>query len=39
MGGNLFFASTGAVLEVVGAPLDDALIDGWRTRVERAGAR
>jgi UDP-N-acetylmuramyl tripeptide synthase len=39
MGGNLFFASTGAVLEVVGVPLDDALIDGWRTRVERAGAR
>jgi UDP-N-acetylmuramyl tripeptide synthase len=39
MGGNLFFASTGAVLEVLGVPLDDALIDGWRTRVERAGAR
>ena len=38
-GGNLFFASTGAVLDVVGVPFDDALIDAWRTRVERAGAR
>jgi cyanophycin synthetase len=32
----LFFASTGAVLDVVGAPVDDALIAAWRTRVERA---
>jgi UDP-N-acetylmuramyl tripeptide synthase len=39
MGGNLFFASAGAVLEVVGASMDDALITAWRTRVERAGAR
>jgi UDP-N-acetylmuramyl tripeptide synthase len=39
MGGNLFFASAGAVLEVVGASLDDALIAAWRTRIERAGAR
>jgi len=39
MGGNLFFASTGAVLEVVGVPPDDALIAGWRARVERAGER
>jgi UDP-N-acetylmuramyl tripeptide synthase len=38
MGANLFFAGTGAVLEVVGVPLDDALIAGWRERVERAGA-
>ena len=38
-GSNLFFASTGAVLEVVDATIDDALIAGWRSRVERAGAR
>jgi UDP-N-acetylmuramyl tripeptide synthase len=38
-GANLFFASTGAVLDVVGAPLDDDLISAWRARVERAGAR
>ena len=36
-GGNLFFASTGAVLEAVGEPLDDGLIRAWRARVERAG--
>jgi cyanophycin synthetase len=35
----LFFASTGAVLDVVRAPLDDALIGAWRSRVERAGAQ
>jgi cyanophycin synthetase len=39
MGANLFFASTGAVLEVVAVPIDEALIDAWRARVERAGAR
>ena len=39
MGANLFFACTGAVLDVVGAPLDEGLIDAWRGRVERAGAR
>jgi UDP-N-acetylmuramyl tripeptide synthase len=39
MGANLFFASTGAVLEVVGVPIDDELIAGWRARVLRAGAR
>jgi cyanophycin synthetase len=39
MGGNLFFASAGAVLEVVGASMEDALIAAWRTRVERAGTR
>ena len=36
MGGNLFFAGTGAVLETVGVEIDDALLSGWRTRVERA---
>jgi cyanophycin synthetase len=39
MGGNLFFASAGAVLEVVGVPIDEDLIAAWRARVERAGAR
>ncbi|HEX3912372.1 MAG TPA: Mur ligase family protein [Steroidobacteraceae bacterium] len=34
-GANLFFASTGAVLNVVRAPLDEALILAWRARVER----
>ena len=37
-GGNLFFASTGAVLELVGAAIDDALLAAWCARVERAGA-
>jgi cyanophycin synthetase len=37
-GSNLFFASTGAVLDVVGADLDAALITAWRARIERAGA-
>ncbi len=36
MGGNLFFAGTGAVLETVGIEIDDALLSGWRARVERA---
>jgi cyanophycin synthetase len=35
----VFFASTGAVLDVVGAPVDDALIAAWRTRIERAAAQ
>lgn len=39
MGGNLFFASTGAVLELAGAHIDAALIAGWRGRVERAAER
>ena len=39
MGGNLFFAFTGAVLDVVAAPIDDALLASWRTKAERAGAR
>jgi cyanophycin synthetase len=38
-GSNLFFASTGAVLNVVGVAVDDALIGAWRERVERAGAK
>jgi UDP-N-acetylmuramyl tripeptide synthase len=33
-GSNLFFAATGAVLEVNGATADDALIAAWRARVE-----
>lgn len=37
-GANLFFASTGAVLDVVRAPLDDSLILAWRTRVHRVAA-
>ncbi|MCX7053435.1 MAG: Mur ligase family protein [Proteobacteria bacterium] len=36
MGGNLFFAGTGAVLETVGVAIDDALLCGWHARVERA---
>lgn len=38
-GVNLFFASTGAVLEVVGTSVDDALLGAWRSRVERAAER
>jgi len=38
-GSNLFFAAPGAVLDVVGAALDDALLAAWRTRIERAAAR
>ena len=37
-GCNLFFAATGAVLEVVGVPVDDALLGGWRERIGRARA-
>ncbi|MGB7904969.1 MAG: Mur ligase family protein [Steroidobacteraceae bacterium] len=36
MGGNLFFAGTGAVLETVGLEIDDALLSGWHARVDRA---
>jgi cyanophycin synthetase len=35
-GGNLYFASPGAVLEVIGVAVDDGLIADWRARVERA---
>ncbi|NJD31157.1 MAG: Mur ligase [Gammaproteobacteria bacterium] len=38
-GCNLFFASTGAVLEVAGVTPDDALLSGWRERVDRARSR
>ncbi|HEV7613866.1 MAG TPA: Mur ligase family protein [Steroidobacteraceae bacterium] len=38
-GGNLFFASTGAVLEIVRVQIDDALLAAWRSKIERAGAR
>ncbi len=38
-GANLFFACTGAVLDVIGVPVDEGLIAAWRGRVERAGAR
>jgi len=38
MGGNLFFAATGAVLDV-GIAIDDGLIGAWRARTERAGVR
>ncbi len=35
-GGNLFFASTGAVLETAGVEAVAPLLEGWRTRVARA---
>ncbi len=35
----MFFAATGAVLEVVGVPIDDPLLAGWRARVERVAAQ
>ena len=38
-GANLFFASTGAVLEVVGVAIDEPLVAGWRERVARARTR
>lgn len=37
-GANLFFATTGAVLETTGIAVDDSLLDGWRQRVLRAAA-
>jgi cyanophycin synthetase len=37
-GSNLFFASTGAVLETVGIEVDEALLAGWHSRVARARA-
>ena len=37
-GGNLYFATPGAVLEVIGMAVDDALIADWRARVERVTA-
>ncbi len=38
-GSNLFFASAGAVLEVVGVPADAQLLRAWRNRIERARTR
>ena len=35
-GSNLYFEGAGAVLETVGVALDDALLAGWRGRVELA---
>ena len=35
-GSNLFFASTGAVLETVGVEIDTMLLAAWRSRVVRA---
>jgi cyanophycin synthetase len=35
-GSNLFFASTGAVLEVAGVAIDADLLDAWSKRVARA---
>ena len=37
-GANLYFTTTGAVLEIGTALADDALLAGWRSRVERARA-
>ncbi len=37
-GGNLFFASTGAVLDLSGVAADESLLSGWRARVIRAYA-
>jgi UDP-N-acetylmuramyl tripeptide synthase len=37
-GANLFFADTGATLELSGVPGDEALLTAWRARVERARA-
>ena len=37
-GANLFFGRPGAVLETAGLEPDDALLDGWRARAERARA-
>lgn len=36
IGANLFFASTGAVLEATGAGLADWVVDAWRARIHRA---
>ncbi|MGB8694194.1 MAG: Mur ligase family protein [Steroidobacteraceae bacterium] len=35
-GANLFFAATGATLELAGLPPDEALLTDWRERVARA---
>jgi UDP-N-acetylmuramyl tripeptide synthase len=38
-GPNLFFASPGAVLELVGVAADSALVEDWTARVDRARSR
>jgi cyanophycin synthetase len=38
-GSNLFFATPGAVLELIGIAPDALLCSGWRERVQRARAR
>ena len=38
MGANLFFAVTGATLELTAVPCDESLLGAWRARVERARA-
>jgi cyanophycin synthetase len=38
-GSNLFFASTGAVLELARVPADEALLDGWHARAVSAAER
>ncbi|HLA73107.1 MAG TPA: Mur ligase family protein [Steroidobacteraceae bacterium] len=35
-GSNLFFDSSGAVLETLGVAVDDAVLAGWRSRIARA---
>jgi cyanophycin synthetase len=37
-GANLFFGQPGAVLETAGVEADEALLDGWRSRLDRARA-
>jgi UDP-N-acetylmuramyl tripeptide synthase len=37
-GSNLFFASTGAVLDLAGIAADESLLAGWRARIDRARA-
>ena len=39
MGANVFFVSTGAVLDVTGTAVDPELLAAWRSRVERATRR
>jgi len=39
MGANVFFVSTGAVLDVTGTAMDGDLLAAWRSRVERATRR
>ena len=39
MGANVFFVSTGAVLDVTGTAVDAELLAAWRSRVERATRR